>query len=229
MIAAMLAMGNQFRPQPVQWLQRSIRSLLRTPDGWKRWIRICRWLGVDHSKSFIRMTRRVEIRPFSWTIGRWKAILTIWAHPQGRKLLQHAQRITDAHGQLFQTALVHRPIDEVVRIIHPALLTELADVGGFTGAPWVLGSILQMWDNAWHERPLPRLHSVEAIEDLRAETLRELEAVHLTDSISWMSVPEDFPPIPLAPWPGMTPLDSDEALAREGQEMDHCIGNGDWP
>jgi hypothetical protein len=229
MLAAMLATGNHFRPKPVGWLLRSVRSLLQTPDGWKRWIRICRWLGLDSSKSFIRMTRRAEIRPFSWTLRRWKAILNLWAHPDGRKLLQHASRITEAHGQLFEIALVHLPVEEAVRIIHPALFAELSEEGGYTGAPWVLGSTLQMWGAAWHERRLPRLTSVNQIEQLRAETLEQLEAVQLSDSIDWMTIPDDFPPTPLEPWPGMTPLDSEAALVREGREMNHCIGNGDWP
>jgi hypothetical protein len=229
MIAAMLSVGNRFRAQPVTWLLRSIRALLRTPDGWKRWCGICAWLGLDSSKSFVRMTRRAEIQPFAWTIGRWQAVLQLWATREGKKLLQHASRLTESHAHLLEVVVQHLPAEECARVIRPQLFEELAEAGGYTGASWALGTTLQMWPTAWEDRPLPALRSVEAIEQLRARSLERLMEVQASHHPVPVQEPRDFPPPPLQGTPDIRPLDSTAALKAEGLEMGHCIGNKDWP
>ena len=92
-LAAMLAVGNRFRPKPVTRPWRSVRALMRQPDGWKRWRQIGRWLGVDDSRAYIRMLRKIHFEPLreGWTWRDADIINRVWATPNGRTMLQHAR------------------------------------------------------------------------------------------------------------------------------------------
>ena len=141
-LAGMLSISHTFRPVSVQRPLRSIRTLLKTPDGWRRWQAIAGWLGLDDSKAFIRMLRRVVVDPVIW----WRrqdldALLRAWAHPHGRKLLCHTPQITQDVVELLGAAQERQALSVVT---HP-LVQEVAAGGRRTLAGPMLSTTLMYW------------------------------------------------------------------------------------
>ncbi|MAY81111.1 MAG: hypothetical protein CL930_10050 [Deltaproteobacteria bacterium] len=244
MLAAMLAVGNRIREQPVGWLLRSIRSLLKPPDGWQRWLKICRWLGLEESRSFVRMVRKVDVHEFGWTLHHWKLILYAWQQPKGKNLLRHVPKIVEAHGELFDVAFRHLGARRGAEIIQPSLMAEVSEAGLWSGANILLDSSLSLWRRICPHRQIPKLQSIETIENWRSDIIEiaeELEQqVHRQQLLARLNMDAEdldelterlnhFPPPPLAGIPKkIISLSSPEALKREGEDMHHCLGNGSW-
>jgi hypothetical protein len=233
MIASMLALGNRIRPQPVSWLWRSVRALLRTPDGWKRWSKICGWLGLDDSRAYVRMTRRAKYTPGGrqWSRQDWIRINQIWAIPSGRKFLQHTPVIAHELSELIGILAEFGGLEWAVSRIHPNLAAQLAGDGHHFGVIHMATELADLWPLVWPNQSMPRLDSVLFLEILRGEVAiehhqRELGMINPKESTTG-EVPE-FPEPPLQGNAYIQPIDSEMALIEEGQQMKHCIGMSTW-
>ena len=234
MIASMLALGNRFRPQPVSWLWRSVRALLRTPDGWKRWAKICGWLGLDDSRAYVRMTRRAKIpaldhRP--WSRQDWVRINQMWAIPAGRKFLLHTPVIAHELSELIGLLAELGGLEWAISRIHPNLAAELAGDGRHFEVFFMASELVQLWPQVWPNQPMPRLESVLFMEILRGELLIEHQHQQLGLVNPRGSTTIEVPEFPEPPLPGnahIQPIDSEASLVKEGQQMNHCIGLNTW-
>jgi hypothetical protein len=225
LICGLLSIANTVRQIPSSQPLRAARALLKQPDGWKRWSQICRWLDLDDSKAFIRMTRKNLGQEGGFVFGEVKAVLRLWTSPKGQKMLQHLPQINGNLRSLFETALLLRPPQEVARILHPRLLAEHAAQAGRTGLTGALYDCLFLWEEAWDDRPTPILRSLEQAEELRALTVQRAR-VRAHGGEDPLLLP--FPPPPLEGGDGIEPLDTDEKLQAESTDLAHCLGNGQW-
>jgi len=224
-LAAMMAIGNRFRPRPVAKPWRSARALLRTPDGWHRWRRICAALGQPKTRSFVRMLRKVDFQPpgMNWTRGDLQYLTGLWSVPTARKLLQHAPVVSLRLVHVIREFAGLVGIEAAVRALHPTIAVELADRSRF-GAVHLAHEITAYWPLLQPHRPLPRFVSIEAMETVRADL--RIEWVQRTQDRA--PDEQDFPPPPFEGTAAIVPLTNREALAREGRSMRHCIGLSHW-
>ncbi|MGB0641018.1 MAG: hypothetical protein ACPGTU_16890, partial [Myxococcota bacterium] len=178
MIAAMLAIGNRIRPVPVSWLLRSVRALLKEPDGWTRWRRIHRWLGLDDSRSFVRITRKARIEKHRWRLVHWRLILALWNTPRGRKLLQHLPEVTPDHAEVVESLWRLGDANAVAGMLHPTLMAEILEQGLHAGAWHIAHDLAEVWPLVWPERQVPQIRNIEHLETLRAEVNIAYELAH---------------------------------------------------
>ena len=242
MIAAMLAVGNRVRPVSVSWLLRSVRTLLKTPDGWKRYQRIHGWLGLDESRSFVRLTRKARIDKHRWRLAHWRFIVRLWETKRGRKLLQHLPEVTPEHAELIASLLRLGNAEEVAGMLHPKLMKEVLEQGFHAGVWCIAHDLVEVWPLVWPGRPVPLIRSIEHLETLRAQANIAYDQAHrmecgteqirrqsVLDALNAGATPESlFPPPPLAGNGRIQPLLTPTALVREGQTMGHCLRNEHW-
>ena len=223
LLAAMLSCGNRIRPQPVQRPLRSARALLRNGPGWATWRRIAAWLGLEGSRSMVRVLRkagRADTSSGAWTLSAAQEIRTAWGHPPMRKLLLHLQRITPEVGELIGTCAAHG----ATRLLTLPLLDAAMEQDGRLR----LGShVYAVLEGARRFNDPTLLAPVRSIEELEARVLQALFAEEMGRRVPRMTAgPKPFPPPPLPPPRHGTPLDSEASLEQEGKEMRHCIGRG---
>ncbi len=242
MMAAMLAIGNRVRPVATSWLFRSVRTLLDGSLDWKRMQRIHDWLGLDTSRSFLRLTRKANIAQQSWRWRHWSLILKFWNVPRGRKLLQHLPVVTTEHAEFMESLLRMGTVERVAEMIHPNLLHEIHEQGVYGGASWIAHDLCSVWPLVWTERPVPLIRNLDHLERLRTEVnlayelanRHELGAEHMRrqavlDALNQGTPAEAlFPPIPLHGTATIQPLPTPQALVHEGASMGHCLNNDHW-
>jgi hypothetical protein len=242
MIAAMLAVGNRIRPVPVSWLLRSVRALLKEPDGWTRWQRIHRWLGLDDSRSFVRLTRKARMDKNRWRLVHWRLFLALWNTPRGRKLLQHLPEVTPDHAEVVESLWRLGDANAVAGMLHPTLMAEILEQGLHAGAWHIAHDLAEVWPLVWPDRQVPQIRNVEHLETLRAEVNIAYELAHreevgveqmrrqsVLDALKDGETAESlFPSPPLMGTDTIQPLLTPKALVREGQVMGHCLRNEHW-
>ena len=163
MMAAMLAIGNRVRPVATSWLFRSVRTLLDGSLDWPRMQRIHDWLGLDTSRSFLRLTRKANIAQQSWRWRHWSLILKFWNVPRGRKLLQHLPVVTTEHAEFMESLLRMGTVERVAEMIHPNLLHEIHEQGVYGGASWIARSMRCMAFGVDRTRSLIRIDHLERL------------------------------------------------------------------
>jgi hypothetical protein len=242
MIAAMLAVGNRVRPVPVSWLLRSIRGVLKVPDGWGRWRRVHGWLGLDESRSFVRLTRKAHIEKHRWRLVHWRLIVALWETPRGRKLLQHLPEVTPDHAEVVASLWRLGNANAVAAMLHPNFMNEILEQGIHGGAWHIAHDLAEVWPLVWPERPVPQIRSIEHLEILRAEVnivyefehreevgVEQIRRQSVLDALNGGASPESlFPPPPLPGTGIIQPLLTPKALVREGEMMGHCLRNEHW-
>jgi len=242
MIAAMLAVGNRVRPIPVSWLLRSVRALLKVPDGWSRWRRVHDWLGLDDSRSFVRLTRKAHIEKHRWRLAHWRLMLGLWETQRGRKLLQHLPEVTPDHAEVLGSLWRLGGAEAVADMLHPTLMSEILEQGIHGGAWHIAHDLAEVWPLVWPERTVPQIRSIEHLETLRAEVNVAYEMIHreeigaeqmrrqsVLDALNAGATAASlFPPPPLPGTVTIQPLLTPKALVREGQMMGHCLRNDHW-
>jgi hypothetical protein len=217
MLAGALTAHGELRT-PVARPLRSIRALLALPDGMARWRRVARWLGFDDSRAFVNLVRRLSLEG-GFGSGAQRRLREVWADSMGRKRLLHAPRVDAGVVELLASA-VRRGLAAQV---HPELVDVAfgADVWG--GVAQNFDEAAMHWQHAHPTRPLPSWRTAADVEAALAPR------AHFLPEVTWSGVtPPPFPPPPLPAGPGITPLASPEALAVEGEEMEHCLGWLAW-
>jgi hypothetical protein len=223
LLAGMLSISHILRPCPVRWPHRSIRTLLKLPDGWRRWRRAASWLGLDESKAFTRMLRRVHVNEVCW----WRtediqALVQAWAHPAGQKLLSHTPRITREVARLLGVAAEHNAWPAITH----SLVQEVAAAGRGVQAEVMLTVALIQW-RLRERTPLPPpIRTIQRLENYRLDAFMAARAARDKFNQDTASLP--FPSPPLSPAGALVPLLSPEDLINEGRNMHHCLDEERW-
>ena len=89
--------------------------------------------------------------------------------------------------------------------LHPALLGSAYNKGLPTTVPAHFSEVAGAWPLTREGRTFPVLRSAEALDELREELRREIESKF---AIALEELPDEFPPPPLEPIPGIRPLTS---------------------
>jgi hypothetical protein len=212
MLAACRSLGRT-----VQRPLRTIRALLRTPDGMVRWRKILRWLGFPDTRAFVNVLRAV---PTGANLNTQSvlSLRDLWGHPQARKRLLHAPRLSVDAISLIQAAHAEGVLDR----LHPELIAAAAIEASWSGLPDRFVDCARYWRALYPRRPLPSFHTIEEVE-ATLPTLVTAYRVARGDATT-----RAFPPPPLPSPPEIVPLASPEALTAEGARMGHCLGLTGW-
>ena len=204
--------------------------------------RIHDWLGLDPSRSFLRLTRKANLPQHYWRWHHWSLILDFWAVPRGRKLLQHLPQVTVDHAELIESLRRIGTIEQVAEMIHPNLMHGVLEQGLYGGASMIAHDLAAVWPLVWGDRPIPVIRNLEHLEQLRTEVNLAYDRAHrheigeeqerrqsILDALNQGATAASlFPPPPLEGSDTILPLRTPQALVREGGQMGHCLRNDHW-
>ncbi len=187
-------------------------------DGWRRWRRLAGWLGMDDSRSWVRVLRGVR-KPWTWRPDDLRLASSLW-HGEGRRPLQHLG--TPGLAAVHALALARRA--DCMNALHPTLLGELSALSLSAGRQAVrtLSSLVSAWRRQKLLLALPPLESLEALHAVHADVLDMLQP-QPCHPLTWLE--ERWPTPPLPGTNRVTPLDSLARQEEEGREMINCVGS----
>ena len=220
-LAAALAVFDAFQQAPVEEPYVAISKLFQTtPKGMRRWRAIAGWLELPPSRAFVGSLRRiVSVPSFPVGVEHIAALRDAWAHPWGRKLLQHASRLDRSNLGLLMAAMRVGRLEE----LRPGLLADAFNDGDDSQIAWRWERFAKSWAVLRPDKSLPQMTSgldlLIAQEDLQQEIAQQYKA----DTSPRHPPAEGFPPPPLPGAPGIEPLTSAEAMQAEGRALGHCL------
>lgn len=217
-LAGALAASRRFGA-PVARPLRSVRALLRRPDGMVRWRAIARWLELPHCRAFINALRKMTTTA-SVSVQDIKSLQLLWNHRLAQKRILHSEALSLDALYLIKAAHEHGVLDQ----LHPDLVGAAGHGGRWGGLAFRFDIAVQMWQYLHPRRPLPAWRTLEQVE-VASTALRD--EVRQAKGLTTLAV-YPFPPPPFEGGPGITPLISEAELVAEGAAMGHCLGWQNW-
>jgi hypothetical protein len=221
LLAVVLATRCRFRRNRSRWYE--IAELLAPLPGMAGWRELARALGLDSSRAFVELLRRMPLEPGSYWGMRY-GLEIVWAHPLARKRLLHTRS-----PSLNAVSVLHAAVNlGCVDVLHPSLLDHEDLRAGRTTLPTYLRRGVPAWVELHPRRRVPMLRSPDDVYALVERVRGESRVRYGLPAVDETARLRALPPPPLPAAPGIRPLTTGEQLDAEGHAMGHCLGNGTW-